>query len=149
MREVAELARAQGLEAVVIPYPESVKARGVNKGESIDRAFIRHNIAGRAAQFADMVAVQAQPYQLDPARYENFVRATAAQARAANPAGKFMAELSTGAGNPKSAGQLVTAYRSVADAVDGFYLSVTGTPVPAAPGKHARMAVELLRSTTP
>jgi hypothetical protein len=126
MKEFCELAHAHGLKVVTIPYPNLAENLGLKPGESMYNAFHRYNLAGAAAKYADVVAIQAQQLELEPKKYRNFVAATAAQARAANPNVTFLSELTgTPQGKIPTPAQLNAAYQSVSDIADGFYLSMS------------------------
>ena len=122
----ASAARTAGYEVIVTPHPNLVGVPGATCGagpeESIEDAFLRCGITGSAARVADVVEVQAQYLETDPARYADVVGRAAAQARAANPKVRLVAGLSTRfATDP---GVLVAAWTAARDIVDGHYMAV-------------------------
>ena len=88
VKEAADLVHARGLLFLAAPAVDLVP---VLAPESDQNATGRHLFEPRswctepAARYADVVDIQAQRFQDDPQRYGSFVRAAAAQARAANP----------------------------------------------------------------
>jgi hypothetical protein len=122
------VARDHGWTAIVTPHPNLtlVRAAGCHAAgdESIYDAFLRCDLIGAAAAHADVVEVQAQGLQGDPAAYRAFVLAAATQARAANPSVQVVAGLTTG--QVATAEQMYAAWDSVRDIVDGYYLSIGG-----------------------
>jgi hypothetical protein len=76
------------------------------------------NLVGAIAKVAGVVEIQAQSLERAPQTYRAFVRAAAAQARAANPHVTVLAGLSTNPPGPVVSSQ----QRGVA----GFWLNVPG-----------------------
>lgn len=128
IEQFASLGHARGWTVIVSPEPSLMTVTGAGCGvrgsETIQSAFLRCNIAGDAARSADVVDIQAQRLEFDPVAYRAFVAQAAAQAKAANPNVKILAEISTG--TSFSASQMYAAWASVRDIVDGYYLSITG-----------------------
>jgi hypothetical protein len=122
-------AHLRGYRVITTPARDLMGVPGgacvARRGEAYSTAFVRCNIAGAAARYADITEVQAQGLQTEPGPYAALVRWTAAQARAANPSIVFLSGLSTRLA-PVSAGQLFSASRAIEGVVDGFYLSITG-----------------------
>ncbi|MDH6140437.1 MULTISPECIES: hypothetical protein [Kitasatospora] len=87
-------------------------------------AFLRLGLLGQVASSADLLDLQAQGAENDPALFASFVKAATAQARAANPRLKVLAGIST---NPSGAKASATAIDRAAQAVrpevDGFWLN--------------------------
>lgn len=122
----AAAARAAGYQVIVTPHPNLVTAPGavcgVRETETVNEAFLRCGITASAARVADVVEVQAQSLESDPAIYADVVRQAAEQARASNPNVIVVAGLSTRfAATPAT---LVDAWSSVRGIVDGHYLAV-------------------------
>jgi hypothetical protein len=126
MRLFSQAAHAAGYRVVLTPHPGLVEVGGADctrrHGESMAAAYLRCGIVGTAARWADVVEIQAQYLESDPAAYRGLVGAAAEQARAANPRVVVLSGLSTRfASDPQV---LLDAWDSVSDIVDGHYLSV-------------------------
>jgi len=121
----AARAHANGFEVIITPHQSLMSVPGgrcgADPGETETDAYIRCDIAGQAARFADVVETQAQGMQATPSDYRSFVVATALQARLANPSVRVISGLTA---NGASARQMYAAWDSVRDVVDGFYLAV-------------------------
>ena len=120
------LARAHGYLPVITPHPSLMAVHGAvcapMAGESVETAYLRCGIQAAAARAADIVEVQAQYLETDPAAYAAFVAAAAGQAREANPNVLVLSGISTTfTENPDV---LEAAWRSVHGVVDGHYLNV-------------------------
>src|SRR5207302_2564367 len=76
MESFANLAHAHGLQVITIPYPSLADELGVLTGATMYEAYLRDDLAGAAARYADITANQAQQIELDPGTYEQFVVAT-------------------------------------------------------------------------
>ncbi|MEX1046151.1 MAG: hypothetical protein WD757_06700 [Actinomycetota bacterium] len=89
MRSFSTLARKRGFEVVITPGLTLASVEGASCTKSADEAeyesYLRCNIAGAAATYADVLEIQAQTRQSGPEEYREFVSAAAKQARAANP----------------------------------------------------------------
>jgi hypothetical protein len=122
------VARDNGWSIIISPQPNLTLVPGAachaGPGESEYDAFLRCDLIGAAAAHADVVEVQAQGLQGDPAAYRAFVIAAATQAREANPSVRVISGLTTG--EVATAEQMYAAWDSVRDVVDGFYLSIGG-----------------------
>ena len=95
---------------------------GRSETETTSAAYIRCGIGAAAARLSDVVEIQAQWLEWDPATYRAFVEKAAAQARRANPDVVVLAGLSTRfAPEPQT---LLSAWDAVSDIVDGHYLAV-------------------------
>lgn len=122
----ASAARTAGYAVIVTPHPNLVGVPGATCGpdpaESTEDAFLRCGITAFAARVADVVEVQAQYLETEPARYADVVGRAAAQARAANPKVRVISGLSTRfATDPQV---LVEAWTAVRGIVDGHYMAV-------------------------
>jgi hypothetical protein len=126
MRAFATLARRHGLLVMITPHPNLVGVLGAAcqsaEGESETAAFLRCGVVADAARVADVVEVQGQSLEADPAAYAAFVTDAAAQARAANPAVLVLSGLSTNFTSDPHV--LYRAWTSVRAVVDGHYLNV-------------------------
>ena len=123
----ASVAR-QDVETVIItPHPNLMTVPGARcrseAGESVYQSFIRCGVMSAAARHADIVEVQAQQLQGQPDEYRAFVVQATTQARAANQGVEVIAGLTTTHASPA---QMVDAWSSVRDVVDGYYLSIRG-----------------------
>ncbi len=131
MRQVAQLVNSHGLTLIAAPALTltTVLAPGAR---SAYEGYLQAGL-GKDAALADIVDVQAQRAERDAGTYAGFVRAAAAQIRAANPSAVVIAGLSTNpTGAPVTADQLVAAMRAVAGQVQGFWLNIP-TPGPKCP----------------
>ena len=139
-RAFAAAARAAGYQVIVTPHPNLVGVPGAVCGphpaESLEDAFLRCGITGAAARVADVVEIQAQYLETDPARYADVVGRAAEQARAANPAALVISGLSTRFAS--TAQTLVDAWMAVRAIVDGHYMAVPE-------GIRPEVATEFLR----
>ena len=126
IRDFASLAHEHDLRVVVTPHPNLTtvpNARcAAGPDESATDAFLRCDLMGRAAAYADVVESQAQQFERDPASYRAFVEACVAQAREANLDIEVIAGLSARAGVTPE--QLYAAWDATRDVVDGYYLSI-------------------------
>ena len=140
IREFAALAHAHHLRVAVTPHqnlttvPNARCAAG--PGEPATDAFLRCDLIGQAAVYADVVETQAQQFEREPATYRDFVEACATQARGANPDVDVIAGLSARAGITPE--QLFAAWEAVRDVVDGYYLSIQDDD-------HVKVALAFLR----
>src|SRR5262245_1243953 len=126
MRAFARAARAAGYGVIITPHPNLVDVRhaacGAGPNGKDSAAYVRCGIGAAAARVADVVEIQAQWLEWDPPAYRAFVEAAADQARDANPDVVVLAGLSTRyASGP---GDLLEAWDSVSDIVDGHYMAV-------------------------
>ena len=83
-RQAAAVTRAHHLTLIVAPALDLATAQP-RTGGPLWRQYLRLNLIGGIARVAGVVEVQAQSLERDPQVYRAFVRAAAAQARAANP----------------------------------------------------------------
>jgi hypothetical protein len=126
MRAFSRAARAAGYEVIITPHPNLVDVPGAecrrSGTETESAAYVRCGIGAEAARLSDVVEIQAQWLEWDPATYRAFVEVAAAQARRANPDVVVLAGLSTRfAPEPQT---LLSAWDAVSDIVDGHYLAV-------------------------
>jgi hypothetical protein len=125
-RQALTVARAHGLQLIVTPALNLTTAQARSSG-SRWRQFLDLGLAGSIAKTTDVIELQAQSLERDTATYSAFVRAAAAQARAANPQVTVLAGLST---NPPGAAvdsqQLISAIRATSRIVNGYWLNVPG-----------------------
>lgn len=140
MQIFSDVAHEAGYRVVLTPHPGLVDVSGAScsraADESIAAAFIRCRIIGEAARLGDVVEVQAQFLEADPAVYRDLVQRATEQARAANPDVVVLAGLSTRfASDPQV---LLDAWQAVSDVVDGHYMAVPE-------GFHANVATGFLR----
>jgi hypothetical protein len=132
LRMFAQLAHQHGYFVIETPARDLAAVPGARctagRGEGLSAAALRCGLAGQAARYADVVQVQSQVDEFDPAQYGDFVRRSVAQARAVNPAVVVMAGLSTSPPTGvATADQLVAAANAVRTDVAGFYLTVCTT----------------------
>ena len=125
-RQAAAVTRAHHLTLIVAPALDLATARP-RSGGPLWRQYLRLNLVGAIARVAGVVEVQAQSLERSAQTYRAFVRAAAAQARAANPHVSLLAGLSTNPPGPVVSGhQLAAAIRVSSAAVAGYWLNVPG-----------------------
>jgi hypothetical protein len=126
MHDFAAAAHAAGYAVVITPHPSLAEVDGAPctsaEAETVEDAFLRCGLEGTAARFADIVEIQAQFLEWDPALYRRVVETAAAQARAANPDVIVLAGLSTR--YAADADVMFDAWDAVRDIVDGHYLAM-------------------------
>ena len=119
------IAHAHGLKLIVAPAL-NLTALQPSSGPRW-RQFLQLGLAGAVAKVTDVIELQAQSLERDTATYTDFVRAAAAQARAANPKVTVLAGLSTNPpGAPVSSQQLNAAIRATRGMVAGYWLNIPG-----------------------
>jgi len=126
MRRFARLARSLGYEVIITPGLTLAGVQGStcprDDEESPQDTYLRCDIAGTAARYADVVEVQAQTLQGDPDAYRDFVAAAASDARAANPDVKVISGLRVR--DDASIDEEERAWVATVDVVDGHYLAM-------------------------
>jgi hypothetical protein len=125
-QQAAGLAHAHGLKLIVAP---ALNLTTVQSGSTGPRwkQFLNLGLAGAMAKVADVIELQAQSLEQQTGTYADFVRAAAAQARAANPKVTVLAGLSTNPpGAPVSSQQLTAAISATSAMVDGYWLNIPG-----------------------
>jgi hypothetical protein len=125
-QQAASIAHAHGLKLIVAP---ALNLTTVQSGTAGPRwkQFLSLGLAGAMAKVADVIELQAQSLELQPATYADFVRSAAAQARAANPKVSVLAGLSTNPpGAVVSTQDLTAAISATSATVDGYWLNIPG-----------------------
>jgi hypothetical protein len=126
MHDFAVAAHAAGYAVVITPHPSLAEVAGApctaDQDELVQDAFLRCGLQASAARYADIVEIQAQFLESDPALYRRVVEAAATQARAANPNVIVIAGLSTRYADDSDV--LFRAWDAVRDVVDGHYLAM-------------------------
>lgn len=139
-KHFCELAHSKGLKVVLTPgndlcnnisnpaYPNQDPQYPVEKGESIEHAYVRHGIATAAKWLSpgDVYEYQAQPLELTPSTYKSITTEVANQVRNQKSGITFLAGIGrVGATwDHASADQLFTAANSVSGVVAGFWPNV-------------------------
>ena len=125
-QRAAQLAHAHGLIFIATPAMDLVNADG-GKAADPAAAFVNRRIGAEAAQFADVVDIQAQSLERDATAYGTFVAQVSAQIRAVNPKATVLAGLSTNPhGSPITPDMLVAAMLAAAGHATGFWMNVPG-----------------------
>ncbi|WP_042431318.1 hypothetical protein [Streptacidiphilus anmyonensis] len=109
-------------------------------------ALLGTGLFGRIAPYADVLDLQGQGAEADPARFAAFVRAAAAQARAANPRLTVVAGISTNpSGQAVDAAAIERAARAVRSDVGGYWLNdpSAGTACPRCAGPFPEVALSV------
>ncbi|MBF9073663.1 hypothetical protein [Streptacidiphilus fuscans] len=112
-------------------------------GGSFD-AMLASGLFGQIAPSTDVLDIQSQGAEPSPARFASYVRAAAAQARAANPHIQVLAGISTNpSGQSVTAAGIELAARSVRSSVDGYWLNdpAAGTACPRCNGPLPQTAL--------
>jgi hypothetical protein len=140
------LLHKRGLLYIATPAVDLVSV--LNHGAPSSRAltlYLSDHIAADAAKYAGIVVIQGQRDEARPGEYAAFVKAAAAQARAANSSVIVLAGLKSGPS--VTSAQLSAAYRSVSSAVNGYWLTITvpSTHCPSCNSTDTRSALGLLR----
>ena len=139
---------AAGLWAQVIDVllaVDIVQARYSCPGDSARQHYLQRDIAGGAARYADVIDIQAQNDERDLFSYEQFVAATARQARAAHASVVVLAGLSTDNGTQEVSGsQLYQPCLDVRTLVAAYWLNVPGKS-PELRGTYPKPALALLQ----
>jgi hypothetical protein len=128
-RQAAQAAHARGLKLLVSPALNltSVLAPGSGAHGSRWQQFLDLRLAAGLAQVADVVELQAQSLERSTATYTSFVRAAAAQARAARSGVTVLAGLSSNpSGPPVTSQQLTDVIQATRSMVDGYWLNIPG-----------------------
>jgi hypothetical protein len=123
----AQAAHARGLRLLVAPALNLTTVLGSRGGAPRWQQFLGLRLAARLAQVADVVELQAQSLERDTATYTSFVRAAAAQARAARPGVTVLAGLSANPpGAPVTSQHLTDVIQATRSLVDGYWLNIPG-----------------------
>ena len=126
MQRFCRLAHSHGWQAIMTPGTDLMNIYPKQHGETNAQAFIRHNIAGAAARYADVSEAQSQAIETTPGAYTWFLTAARSQALTANPRVVFLGGLTANIlGTTASAYVMYHAAISVTDVVAGFFLNVS------------------------
>ena len=131
MAQFAQQAKAQGYSSIITPALNLMNVAGAEcaaqTGEAIEDAFIRCNIAGKAA-VGDVVDIQWQRLESDPTRYATYAATSAGQARAVHSQVIFLTQLTTRTfttqATPTTGCLMFAAYSAARTSVQGFWLHV-------------------------
>jgi hypothetical protein len=124
-RQALDIAHAHGLKLIVTPGLNLTSVQPTSGPRW--QQFLHLGLAGAIAKVSDIIELQAQSLERQTGTYAEFVRAAAAQARAANPHVIVLAGLSTNPpGAPVSAQQLTAAIRATSGIVAGYWLNIPG-----------------------
>ncbi len=96
-------------------------------GASVRQHYLDFGLARQAAEFSDVVDIQAQNDELNRSSFTKFVSQAAGQARKGNPVAKVVVGLSTDNGrNEVSGAHLIAAFEAAegARSVAGFWLNI-------------------------
>jgi hypothetical protein len=145
----AAAAHAHGLQLIVAPALNLTQVLAPNGSQQRWRRFLDLDLAGRLADIADIVELQAQSLERDTATYTAFVRAATSQAHTSNPGITVLAGLSTNPpGAPVGSQHLMAAIQATQSMVNGYWLNIPGQG-PRCPTCNVRrpdIAVNVLRS---
>jgi hypothetical protein len=147
--QAAAVAHAHSLRLMVAPALNLTTVLAPGSREPRWRQFLDLNLAGRLAEVADLVELQAQSLERDTATYTAFVRAAASQASGANPRIKVLAGLSTNPpGAPVDSQHLMAAIQATRFMVDGYWLNIPGQGVrcPTCNARRPDIAIQTLQA---
>jgi hypothetical protein len=123
-QKAADLVHAHHLLFVSAPAVTITKILAPGPEKRYD-AYLRLNIAADSARYSDVYDIQAQGSERNVARYSDFVKAAAAQARAANPKVLVLAGISTNpSGQRVTADDIVRAIDATRANVDGYWFNI-------------------------
>lgn len=126
-RQAAAAAHARGLRLIVAPALNLTTVLGSKGSAPRWRQYLDLRLAAQLAGVADVVELQAQSLERDTATYTSFVRAAAAQARAARPGVTVLAGLSANPpGAPVTSQHLADVIQATRSLVDGYWLNIPG-----------------------
>ncbi len=126
--EAAILARAHHL--LFVATPARSLALVLAPGSPRNGVYHRLDFAGGAAQSANVVDIQAQGLEGNPAAYASFVQSAAVQARRANPSVIVLAGISTNPnGRAATASEILAAIQATRRVVDGYWLNIPAAGV--------------------
>jgi hypothetical protein len=124
MKLFGQLAHANGYNVIEVPARDLAQVPGSAcpqlPGENLDHWFVRCNVAGAAAAYADIFVLQDQVNTTNLTEFDYLFNTTRSQALAANPQVQVDAEVSTNYG---TADQMAAAAQSVS--ADGYYINAT------------------------
>lgn len=122
-RQAAAITHRHGLIFIATPAMDLVNTDAKIADQAA--SFLKENIDASAASGADVLDIQAQSLERDPAAYQDFVGKAAAQARSANPKVTVVAGLSTNPpGSPVTPTMLVSDITAVAATTSGFWMNI-------------------------
>jgi hypothetical protein len=124
MKLFGQLGHANGYNVIEVPARDLAQVPGSAcpqlPGENLDHWFVRCNIAGAAAAYADVFVLQDQVNTTNLTEFDYLYNTTRNQALAANPQVQVDTEVSTNYG---TAAQMAAAAQSVN--ADGYYINAT------------------------
>jgi hypothetical protein len=147
-RLASERVARQGKFLVATPAFDLVKVVAPHYRGRIYPEFIRLDLAGRIAPYAQVYEIQAQGIEQNPAQYRSLVNEIAHQVREANPGATILAGLSTNpSGKVVHVASLVRDVRDTQGIVQGYWLNIpqAGLACPACGTAKPTVAVRLLR----
>lgn len=123
-RKAADLVHAHHLLFVSAPAVTITRLLAPGAQKRYD-AYLRLMIAADSARYSDVYDIQAQGSVRNIARYSEFVKRAAAQARAANPKVMILAGISTNpSGQRVTADDILHAIDATRDNVDGYWFNI-------------------------
>ena len=144
----ANLVHLNHMLFISAPAPDITLAIGKQVNHSTQDTYLNRDLAGGAAQDADIVDIQAQYLEPDLIKFVAFATAAARQARLANPHVKVYIGIATGPGGQTvTAQQLHAAYQAVRASANGYWLniSVKNRFCPTCGAARPQLAVALLK----
>jgi hypothetical protein len=149
VQKAASLVHSHHMQLIATPATDLASVLDPGGQGSIYSRFLSLNIIKAAAQFADIVEIQAQGSEANLSTYTSFVQAAAAQAKAANPHAVVLAGLSTNPNGQKITGQqLYAAFQATSSSVSGYWLNIPGNQggyCPRCGTPQPQVAIDFLR----
>lgn len=148
VQKAADLVHSHHMLLIATPATDLVNVSDPSgKGSTYSR-FLSLNIIKAAAQYADVVEIQAQGAEANLSTYTQFVSAAATQAKTANSRVVVLAGLSTNpSGKKVTAQQLYAAFQATSSAVSGYWLNIPGQggACPRCGTPQPQVAIDFLR----
>lgn len=149
VQETATLVHNHNMKLIATPATDLVSVLDPNGTGTVYSRYLSLNIVKAAAQYADVVEIQAQGSEASLTTYKQFVREAATQAKTANPNAVVLAGLSTNPSGQKVTGQqLYAAYQATKSFVSGYWLNIPGNQggyCPRCGTPQPQVAIDFLR----
>ncbi|HLZ55611.1 MAG TPA: hypothetical protein VKR06_01580 [Ktedonosporobacter sp.] len=128
IKDVADLVHSHQKFLIATPAADLVRVLDPHgEGDTYTR-FLSLNIIKDAAQYADLVEIQAQGSEASTQKYAQFVHLASLQAKASHSRIVVLAGLSTNPSGQKMTGQqLLDAFHATRSDVSGYWLNIPGS----------------------
>ncbi len=149
MHKAADLVHSHHMLLIATPAIDLTRALDPGGKGSTYSHFLSLNIIKAAAQYADVVEIQAQDTEANLSTYTHFVSVAATQAKTANLRVVVLAGLSTNPNGQKiTAQQLYAAFQATSSVVSGYWLNIPGSQggyCPKCGTPQPQVAIDFLR----